>query len=127
MAASSTNARLTNPPRLLSKPRLSPTSVANLRFPAADFSTRFFADSSSPRLRSVPFPVVFSDQRRRRSMEPSNVYVSDSSFSSVFFCCFLFRFYWRRIGNDEFADLSLQINLVLVLDEDFDVSCTTLV
>jgi len=60
-------------------------------------------------------------------MEPSNVYVSDSSFSSVFFCCFLFRFYWRRIGNDEFADLSLQINLVLVLDEDFDVSCTTLV
>nr|AAS76684.1 At3g06350 [Arabidopsis thaliana] len=79
MAASSTNARLTNPPRLLSKPRLSPTSVANLRFPAADFSTRFFADSSSPRLRSVPFPVVFSDQRRRRSMEPSNVYVASNS------------------------------------------------
>ncbi|CAD5322254.1 unnamed protein product [Arabidopsis thaliana] len=61
MAASSTNARLTNPPHVLSKLRLSPTSVANLRFPAADFSSRFSADYSSPRLRSVPFPVVASN------------------------------------------------------------------
>ncbi|VVA96184.1 unnamed protein product [Arabis nemorensis] len=85
MASSSTNARLTNSARLLSNPRrLSPTSVANLRFPAADFSLRFnssvlSADFSSLQPRSVPVPVVFSDQRRRRSMEPINVYVASNS------------------------------------------------
>ncbi|KFK38074.1 hypothetical protein AALP_AA3G066400 [Arabis alpina] len=85
MASScSTNARLTNSPRLLSKPRLSPTSVSNLRFPASDSSLRFFsADLSSLQPRSVvPAPLIFSDQRRRRVMEPSNVYVSESSNST---------------------------------------------
>ncbi|CAF2374058.1 bifunctional 3-dehydroquinate dehydratase/shikimate dehydrogenase, chloroplastic [Brassica napus] len=80
-----TNPRLTYPPpHALSTPRPSPTSVANLRLPAADFSRRFksnffSAELSSPQTRSVPVPVVFSDQQRRRSMEPSNVYVASSN------------------------------------------------
>lgn len=101
-----TNPRLTYPPpHALSTPRPSPTSVANLRLPAADFSRRFksnffSAELSSPQTRSVPVPVVFSDQQRRRSMEPSNVYVSDSFF---WFCSVLF----RRVleNNDEICRL----------------------
>ncbi|KAF3600283.1 hypothetical protein F2Q69_00039106 [Brassica cretica] len=80
-----TNPRLTYPPpHALSTPRPSPTSVAYLRLPAADFSLRFksnffSAELSSPQTRSVPVPVVFSDQQRRRSMEPSNVYVASNT------------------------------------------------
>ncbi|XP_056842638.1 bifunctional 3-dehydroquinate dehydratase/shikimate dehydrogenase, chloroplastic isoform X2 [Raphanus sativus] len=86
MASSSTNARLTNPPpHLLSTPRPSPTSVANLRLPAADFPLLFksnlfsSAELSSLRIRSVPVPVVFSDRRLLRSMKSSNVYVASDS------------------------------------------------
>lgn len=83
MAASS---RLTYSPHLLSKPRLSPTSVANLHFPAAGSPLRFksnifSAEFFSLQTRRVPVPVVFSDRRRRRSIEPSNVYVSETFFS----------------------------------------------
>ncbi|CAH2054842.1 unnamed protein product [Thlaspi arvense] len=83
MASSST--RLTYPPHVLSSnPRLSPTSAANLRFPASDSSLRLksnflSAEFSSLQTRSVPVPVAFSDRRSRRSMEPSNVYVASNS------------------------------------------------
>ncbi|XP_010486143.1 PREDICTED: bifunctional 3-dehydroquinate dehydratase/shikimate dehydrogenase, chloroplastic-like [Camelina sativa] len=82
MAASS---RLTYSPRLLSNPRRSPTSAANLNFSAADSSLRFksntffSAEFFSLQTRSVPVPVLFPDHRRRRSMEPSNVYVASNS------------------------------------------------
>lgn len=72
-----TNPRLTYPPpHALSTPRPSPTSVANLRLPAADFSRRFKSNFFSAELSSL----------RRRSMEPINVYVSDSFF---WFCSVL--------------------------------------
>ncbi|ESQ49410.1 hypothetical protein EUTSA_v10020322mg [Eutrema salsugineum] len=84
MASSSTNSRLTYSPHVFSNPRLSPTPVANLSFPAADFPHRFksnffSAELSSLQTRTVPVPVVFSDRRCRRSMEPSNVYVASNS------------------------------------------------
>uniref|UniRef100_A0A0D3B9Z2 shikimate dehydrogenase (NADP(+)) n=2 Tax=Brassica oleracea var. oleracea TaxID=109376 RepID=A0A0D3B9Z2_BRAOL len=76
----STNARLTNPPpprHLLSTP---PTSVANLRLPSARSKSNLFsAEFSSLQIRTVPVPVVFSDQLRRQSMKPSNVYVASDS------------------------------------------------
>ncbi|KAF3534643.1 hypothetical protein DY000_02043786 [Brassica cretica] len=65
-----TNPRLTYPPpHALSTPRPSPTSVANLRLPAADFSLRFKSNFFSAELSSL----------RRRSMEPSNVYVASNT------------------------------------------------
>ncbi|XP_010438963.1 PREDICTED: bifunctional 3-dehydroquinate dehydratase/shikimate dehydrogenase, chloroplastic [Camelina sativa] len=81
MAASS---RLTYSPRLLSNPRRSPTSAANLNFSAADSSLRFKSNTFSAEFfslqtRSVPVPVLFSDHRRRRCMEPTNVYVASNS------------------------------------------------
>ncbi|CAN7075657.1 unnamed protein product [Brassica oleracea var. botrytis] len=85
MSLSLTNPRPTYPPpHVLSTPRPSPTSVANLRLPAAYFSLRFksnffSAELSSPQTRSLPVPVVFSDQQRRRSMEPINVYVASNT------------------------------------------------
>ncbi|KAL1211835.1 Bifunctional 3-dehydroquinate dehydratase/shikimate dehydrogenase [Cardamine amara subsp. amara] len=84
MAASPTNARLTYPLHVVSNPRLSPTSAANLRFPAADFHLRsnsslFSAESSSLQTRSLSIPLVFSDRRTRRSMEATNVYVASNS------------------------------------------------
>ncbi|CAH8356664.1 unnamed protein product [Eruca vesicaria subsp. sativa] len=62
---------------------LLPTNVTNLRLPAACFTLRFksnflSAALSSRQTRSVPVPVVFDNRRRRRSMEPGNVYVRDS-------------------------------------------------
>ncbi|CAH8353285.1 unnamed protein product [Eruca vesicaria subsp. sativa] len=75
MAAS----RLTYPPHLLSTPRPSPTSVANLRLPAANFSIRFKSNFFSAESRSVPVPVVFSDRHRRQSMKPINVYVASNT------------------------------------------------
>ncbi|CAH8361575.1 unnamed protein product [Eruca vesicaria subsp. sativa] len=79
-SSSSTNARLTNPPHVLSSPRPSPTSVTNLRLPPARFKSNLFSSElSSLQIRSVPVPVVFSDQRRRKSMEPINVYVASGS------------------------------------------------
>ncbi|EOA30170.1 hypothetical protein CARUB_v10013287mg [Capsella rubella] len=82
MAVSSS--RLTYSPRLLSNPRRSPTSSANFHFPAADSPLRFksnlfSADFFSLQTRTLPVPVVFSDRRRRRFMEPTNVYVASNS------------------------------------------------
>ncbi|CAA7015969.1 unnamed protein product [Microthlaspi erraticum] len=80
MAVSSTNVRLTYPPpHVAFNPRLSPTSVAYHRLPAADFPLRFksnflSAEFSSLQNWTVPVPLVFSDRRCRRTMEPSNVY-----------------------------------------------------
>ncbi|KAL0719864.1 hypothetical protein Bca4012_069188 [Brassica carinata] len=70
-------ARLTYPPHLLSTPRSSssPTSIANLRLPAADFSLRFKSNFFSADSRTV----VFSDRQRRQRMEPSNVYVASNT------------------------------------------------
>ncbi|KAH0933910.1 hypothetical protein HID58_011027 [Brassica napus] len=81
MASSSASVRLTNPPpHALTSPRPSPTSAANIRLPAARFKSNLFSTKlSSLQIRSVPVPVELSDQRRRRTMKPSNVYVASGS------------------------------------------------
>ncbi|EFH62508.1 hypothetical protein ARALYDRAFT_900343 [Arabidopsis lyrata subsp. lyrata] len=76
----------------------------------------FSVDSSYLQPTNVPVLVVFSDQRCRRSMENSNVYISESSFGSIIFRFLICFFSLERLDNDGFADLSDCISLAFDLN-----------